>query len=189
VRPISFFRAPDRADGRRSAAPSLADDPAPTSSPCVSGGDRRRFQFCIERFQNLGRLILQLSQPCHSCGFAHGQPRPFTTSCGFAASEPLPFPGANSIFSTCCGAISRRLRFAVRPSRAAIPATETPLFKDRHRPGDLRRDGAVRTNIERLRNSGKKFVEPHDQSHGVFLIASVAASRSSAKRSSEPSSD
>jgi hypothetical protein len=73
---------------------------------------RRRFQFCIERFQSLGRLFLQLLQPCHSCGLAHGQPRvPFTTSCGFAASEPLPFPGANSVFSTCCGAISGRLRF------------------------------------------------------------------------------
>jgi hypothetical protein len=68
-------------------------------------------------------------QPCHSCGAAHGQPRPLTTSCGFAASGTIPFPGANSIFSTCCGAISGRLRF--RSSRAAIPATATPLFKDR----------------------------------------------------------
>jgi hypothetical protein len=54
--------------------------------------------------------------------------RPSTTSCGFEASEPLPFPGPDSIFSSRCGAISGRLRFAVSLSRA-IPATETPRFK------------------------------------------------------------
>jgi hypothetical protein len=43
----------------------------------------------------------------------------------------------------------------------------------------------VRTNIEQLRNPGKKFVERHDQSHDMFLIASVAASRSSAKSEGE----
>ena len=37
---------------------------------------------------------------------------------GFRA---LPFPGADSIFSSRCGAISGRLHFAVTPSRAAIP--------------------------------------------------------------------
>src|SRR5271170_3181790 len=47
--------------GRRLAwLQALADDPPPTSSPCVSGGDRRRFQFCIERNQSLGHLFLQL---------------------------------------------------------------------------------------------------------------------------------
>ena len=52
------------------------------------------------------------SATCRSCGLAHGQPRArSTTSCRFEASEPIPFQGANSIFSTCCGAISGRLRF------------------------------------------------------------------------------
>ena len=43
----------------------------------------------------------------------------------------------------------------------------------------------MRTNTERLRNSGKKFVERHDQGQGMFLIAAVAASRSSAKSKGE----
>ena len=43
----------------------------------------------------------------------------------------------------------------------------------------------MRTNTERLRNSGKKFVERHDQGQGMFLIAAVAASRSSAKSEGE----
>src|SRR5271163_4683190 len=44
------------------------------SSPRASRGDRRRFQFCIERLQSLRRLFLQL---CHSfgssAGAAHGE--------------------------------------------------------------------------------------------------------------------
>jgi hypothetical protein len=55
--------------------------------------------------------------------------RPCTISCGFEPSGTIPFPGADSIFSSLCGAISGRLRFAVRSSRAAIPTTETPRFK------------------------------------------------------------
>jgi hypothetical protein len=177
VRPISFFRAPDRADGRRSAAPSLADESSPTSSPRVSGGDRRRFQFCIERFQNLGRLFLQLLQPCHSCGVAHGQPRarllhlvgsrlpgPHHFRARIQSFQPVaaPFPGDSVLPS---GPLAPRFR---RPKRLCSNTND--------RPGDLRRDGAVGTNIERLRNSGKKFVERHDQGHGMFLIASVASS-------------
>ena len=60
---------------------------------------------------------------------ARSAARPRTRSCGFEASETIPFPGADSIFSSRCGAISGRPRFAVTPSRAAIPATETPRFK------------------------------------------------------------
>jgi hypothetical protein len=59
---------------------------------------------------------------------ARSAARPRTTSCGFESSEPLPFPGPDSIFSSLCGAISGRLRFAVSHS-LAIPATETPRFK------------------------------------------------------------
>ena len=47
---------------------------------------------------------------------------------------------------------------AVRPSRAAIPATETPRFKIDDCLGDLRWDGGVETNRERPRNFGK-FVD------------------------------
>ena len=36
--------------------------------------------------------------------------RLWTTSCGFEASETLPFPGADSIFSSPCGAISGQAR-------------------------------------------------------------------------------
>ena len=36
--------------------------------------------------------------------------RLWTTSCGFEASEPIPFPGADSIFSSPCGAISGQAR-------------------------------------------------------------------------------
>jgi hypothetical protein len=43
--------------------------------------------------------------------------RPRTRSCRFEASEPIPFPGADSIFSSRCGAISGRLLFAVSLSR------------------------------------------------------------------------
>ena len=50
---------------------------------------------------------------------ARSATRPRTKSCGFEASEPIPFPGADSIFSRHCGAISGRLRFVVGPSRAA----------------------------------------------------------------------
>jgi hypothetical protein len=59
---------------------------------------------------------------------ARSAARPSTTSCGLEASEPLPFPGPDSIFSSHCGAISGRLRFAVSLSRA-IPPTETSRFK------------------------------------------------------------
>jgi hypothetical protein len=51
---------------------------------------------------------------------------------GFWVSGAIPFPGADSIFSSRCGAISGRLRFL--PSghpRAAIPAKETP------QPGEI----------------------------------------------------
>ena len=37
--------------------------------------------------------------------------RPCTTSCGFESSGTIPFPGADSIFSSLCGAISGRLPF------------------------------------------------------------------------------
>jgi hypothetical protein len=46
---------------------------------------------------------------------------------GFRA---LPFPGADSILSSRCGAISGRLHFAVTPSRATIPP-KRPGSKDR----------------------------------------------------------
>jgi hypothetical protein len=83
--------------------------------------------------------------------------RPLTKSCGFEVSEPIPFPGADSIFSSRCGAISGRLRFVVRSSCAAIPATETPRFKGSRSARPSPRDAGVGTNIERLRNFGKKF--------------------------------
>ena len=44
---------------------------------------------------------------------ARSAARPCTRCCGFEASETIPFPGADLIFSSRCGAISGRPRFAV----------------------------------------------------------------------------
>src|SRR5271170_4942872 len=88
---------------------------------------RRLFQFCIEGFQSVGRLFLELR---NFVVLAAPEPEwrtvsraPGTRSCRFEASEPIPFPGADSIFSSRCGAISRRLRFFScppnRPEKAA----------------------------------------------------------------------
>src|SRR5271170_3046943 len=89
---------------------------------------------------------------------ARSAARPRTTSCGFEAAEAIPFPGADSIFSSRCGAISRRLLSAVSP---LAPRSRRPkrLGSKIDRLGDLRRDGTTRTNIEHLRHSGKTFVE------------------------------
>ena len=46
-----------------------------------------------------------------------GHRRPCTISCGYEGFRAIPFPGADSIFSSCCGAISGRLLFAVSLSR------------------------------------------------------------------------
>jgi hypothetical protein len=158
--------------GRRSAR-CPRGRPPPTSSPCVSGGDRHRFQFCIERFQSLRHLLLQLYNSCNfviSSGGAHGQPRArLLHLVGHSFRDHTISGHEFNVFNLLRRAISGRLHF--RPSRAAIPATETPLFKVRRRPGDLRRDGAVRTNIERLPDSGKKFVE---RVVGLFELPSCA---------------
>jgi len=114
---------------------------------------RRRFQFCIQPFQSFRRLFLQL---CNSRGapqfssyegplnalasdddswelrFGQLPSRPpsaartCTRCCRFGASEPIPFPGADSIFSRRCGAISGPVR---QPLAPAIPATATPRFE------------------------------------------------------------
>jgi hypothetical protein len=101
------------------------------TKPAISSW--RRFQSCIERIQSLGRLFLSRArvQLWHSRGSrdrARSAARPRTRCCGFEASETIPFPGADSIFSSRCDAISGRLGSAVSRSRA-IPATATPLFK------------------------------------------------------------
>jgi hypothetical protein len=67
-----------------------------------------------------------------------------TTSCRFEASEPIPFPGADSIFSSRCGAFSGRLRLP-SASRGARPAIEMPRFSPRAGFGGIgRRSGAAR---------------------------------------------
>ena len=55
-----------------------------------------------------------------SAGVAYGQPRACTISCRSDASETIPFPGADSIFSIGCGAIS-----GGSVARAELPPTET----------------------------------------------------------------
>jgi hypothetical protein len=76
-------------------------------SPCF-------FQFCLERFHWLGRLFCNSG---HSRSRGRSAARRCTRSSGFEASETLPFPGPDSIFSSRCGAISGRLRFAASLSR------------------------------------------------------------------------
>jgi hypothetical protein len=71
--------------------------------------------------------------------------RPYTTSCRFQAFETIPFPGADSIFSSGCGAISaisRRLRVALSVSRRDPGDRDASVQKIDDRLGDLRRDGA-----------------------------------------------
>jgi hypothetical protein len=51
-----------------------------------------------------------------------GQARVWTRYCGFEASEPIPFPGADSIFSSRCGAISGRPRDRSGECRGEAPA-------------------------------------------------------------------
>jgi hypothetical protein len=166
---------------RRSAAQSLADDPSPTSSPCVSGDDIADFSFASSDFKTLGAFFCNFLQLCHSCGVAHGQPRArLLHLVGSRLPSPYHFRARIQSFQPVAAPFPGDSVFAVRPSRAALPAPKRLCSKTDDRPGDLRRADAVRTNIEQLRNSGKKFVERHDQGHGMFLIASVAASRSSA---------
>src|ERR1700722_10589747 len=64
-----------------------------------------RFQFCIERFQIVGRLLLGHIVP-KQLRLSRGRPesqmvaaRLCTRSSRFAASEPTPFLGADSIIS------------------------------------------------------------------------------------------
>src|SRR5271168_5588772 len=54
--------------------------------------------------------------------------RPCTRSCGFEASETIPIPGADSIFSSRCGAISGRLRFAVAVARTSELCAKPPTL-------------------------------------------------------------
>jgi len=116
-------------------------DPSAGPPPCVGREEdaerRRRFQFCIERFQSIGRLFLQLPKTeiwsfsrLVSRSRARPAARPRTRCCGFEASEAIPFAGADSILSSGCGAISGRLRFAVQSSRASIARPKRAGSKD-----------------------------------------------------------
>jgi hypothetical protein len=61
----------------------------------------------LHNFATLSFSRLLSGRPARSAS------RRCTRSCRFEGSEPLPFPGADSIFSSRCGAISRRLRFQI----------------------------------------------------------------------------
>jgi hypothetical protein len=139
-------------EGRSQPAPGLQAPPAES----LRKRGRSAIAVPSSRYVGLPRL--------GNCAFALSfllarQPEPRTSaaplcsrSCGSEASEPIPFPGANSIISSRCVAISGRLRLAVSHPRRA---TETQRRSATRSP----RDGGVGTNIERLRDSGKKFVE------------------------------
>jgi len=82
------------------------------------------FSFASSDFKTLGAFFCNFA----TLSFLGRQPEPRTVSRAPAyqilwveASEPIPFPGADSIFSSRCGAISGRRRFAV--------SDETPRFE------------------------------------------------------------
>src|SRR5271167_353122 len=120
----------------------------------------RRFQFCIRRFQSIRRLFLQL---CHSPGSPAESrtvsPAPYQilwvrgwrahTISGRGSNLFKPLRRHFRATPSCRQALSRRGR----------DDQNTSVQKTDDRLGSLLRDGGTRTNIERLRNSGKKFVE------------------------------
>jgi hypothetical protein len=74
---------------------------------CHFRGGRRR----LARARSLAGGGASDTAPSHRC----------TISCGPGASGAIPFPGADSIFSSLCGAICGRLRLGdVGPSHGAI---------------------------------------------------------------------
>jgi hypothetical protein len=121
------------------------------------------FSFASSDFKVLGAffcnywqlVILAARQP----GVARSGARPGTRSCRFEASEPIPFPGADSIFSSRCGAISGRLRLVVSLPRFDPGDRNATVQKIEDQLGDLLRNLGIGTNVERLRNFGKKFIE------------------------------
>jgi hypothetical protein len=121
----------------------------------------RRFQFCIRRFQSIGRLffcnfiILPARQPeSHAVSPA---PYQILWVRGLRA-HTISEPGSN-LFKPL------RRHFRATPScrqtrsRRGRDDRNTSVQKTDDRLGCLPRDGGTGTNIERLRNSGKKFVE------------------------------
>ena len=68
--------------------------------------------------------------------------RPGTRSCGFESSGTIPFPGADSIFSSLCGAISGRTPFCRQVlSRRDPDDRNASVQKIDDRLGGLLRDG------------------------------------------------
>jgi hypothetical protein len=89
-------------------------------------------------FLNCSFVILTARQP-----ESRTAARPCTTSCGFEDSEAIPFPGADSIFSSRCGAISGRFRFCRQALSRRDPG-EANASAGRDRTGaPARRGGAA----------------------------------------------
>jgi len=95
---------------------------------------RRRFQFCIERFQRIGRLFLQLPETgslsfsrlgCLTRAWSAAVP----DVVGPRLPRPYHFRARIQSFQAVAAPFPGDSRFAVEPSRAMIPATETPRFK------------------------------------------------------------
>jgi hypothetical protein len=107
------------------------------------------------------RLFLQLyHSPGSSAGVARGQPRAIPHLVGSRLASPYHFRARIQSFQTVAAPFPGDSVLPVRPSRAAVATIETPRFKrptivSAVSPGD----GGTGTDIERLRNSGKKFVE------------------------------
>ena len=105
-------RAPRRDHRYRSARPKQTGSTEGTFGRRNTGAD---FSSASSDFKALGAFFCNFaafsSWRLVSRSRARSAARPCTTSCGFEASETIPIPGADSIFSSRCGAISGRVRF------------------------------------------------------------------------------
>ena len=122
----------------------------------------------MERFQSVGRLFLQLSFdlviPAALGRSARSAPRTCTRCCGFQASETIPFTGADSIFSSRCGAISGQLRL---PSDPLAPRSRRNASVQKFAPG-WAREAATRPETKRpddlKKHPSTNLVSPKEKS-------------------------
>jgi hypothetical protein len=159
--------------GRRLAwLQALADDPRQRARPAFPAATGADFSFASSDFKSLGAFF------CNSCNLViHAESRTVSRASAYYIlwvrgfrDHTISGRGFN-LFNL----LRRHFRATpFLPSGPLAPRFRRPkrlCSKTDDRPADLRRDGAVRTNIERLRDSGKKFVE---RVVGLFELPSCA---------------
>jgi hypothetical protein len=139
-------------------------------SPRISKESFGRFV----RFQRVTRVLNLFLQLCIFVVLAAPEPEtrtisraPCTRYCRFEASEPIPFPGPDTIFSSRCGAISRRLRFQIpngcrqqiaSPHSVLQAASKRPRPPLQGRPEELKKDCS--TNSASPNQNAQKSTPP-----------------------------